>query len=600
MKWRVILIFIGLLFVQTIIGAPGDLLWATYYGGSSDDNCDGQREVGSVFVDNLGNIYITGFTKSTNFPIYNPGTGAYFQATNFGQADVFVAKFSPNGQLLWATYYGGSSDDIGLAITSDHNCNIIVCGITFSSNFPLYNPGGNTYYQGYTGGGDGFIIKFDSLGRRLWATCFGGGLSDVIYAVATDFQGNIFIAGNSYSSNLPVYNPGGNAYYQSTNAGSFDGFLAKFSSFGERLWATYYGGGDEDHVYAIDVDSLGNLFATGMTRSSNFPTYNPGGNAYYQGTLVGYRSAFILKFSSFGERLWATYYGGNSNDYGRNIRSCINGTVFVVGNTSSTNFPTYNPGGNVYFQGTNAGSDDLFILKFNSFGERLWATYYGGLYADIARSISTTATGGIYLTGNTLSSNFPTYPPSSGGYFQGTIAGGHEAFIVSFDENCAVRWATFYGGASTDYGMSITTDNSNNIVLTGFTLSTNFPTYNPGGNIYYQGSNAGRYDAFVAKFQGFNLAIADNKDLIKNTTDDIYCPTFFRTNVTIRLPCTIGTKVQLKIFDSTGKIVLEKVFSHCNELTIYNSEFSHFKAGVYLLKIQTDNITFGLKKIIKL
>ncbi|MEO0072997.1 MAG: SBBP repeat-containing protein [candidate division WOR-3 bacterium] len=594
----VAIITIGILIYQVMRGDPFDLLWATYYGGSAEDNCDGQREIGAVCVDIHGNIYITGFTKSTNFPVYNPGTGAYFQASNAGYADLFIVKFSPTGQRLWATYYGGSNDDLGLAITTDNSGNVIVCGITFSSNFPLYNPGGNAYYQGYTSGGDGFIIKFDSLGQRLWATCLGGSLSDAIYAVRAEATGKFYVVGNTYSSNFPVYNPGGSAYYQASNAGSFDGFIAKFSETGERLWATYYGGNDEDHIYGIALDNSGNFFATGMTRSSNFPVYNPGGNTYYQGTLAGYRNAFILKFSSAGQRLWATYYGGNTNDYGRGIAVSNNNEVFVVGNTSSANFPVYNPGGGYYFQGTLAGSDDAFILKFTETGERLWATYYGGTYADFARSVAITNQGTVLLTGNTLSNNFPTYNAGSG-YFQGSITGGHEIFILGLTELGQRLWATFYGGSGTDYGMSVATDNLNNIIVTGFTLSGNFPSYNPGGNSYYQGSNAGSYDAYILKFQGAAFSI-NEPAVSKNYSSVISCNTFINKGLVIKLPSLNYNKVKLQILNPFGKVVFTKEDITSANITITAQELGSINPGVYLITIQTDGRTLGLKKIIKL
>ncbi|MEN3045326.1 MAG: SBBP repeat-containing protein, partial [Candidatus Hydrothermales bacterium] len=191
------------------------------------------------------------------------------------------------------------------------------------------------------------------------------------------------------------------------------------------VWATYYGGSHRDYAPSISIDKNNNIYVVGSTHSTNFPLYNPGGDAYFQEkkALAEFQSdpndftdVYIIKFNSDGVRLWATYYGGSGDDKATSISIDNNNNLYVVGETWSYTFPVYNPGG-AYFQEKNAGKD-VFIIKFNSNGMRLWATYYGGEKEDRSSSISIDKDNNIYIVGSTRSENFPIYNSEKDAYFQ--------------------------------------------------------------------------------------------------------------------------------------------------------------------------------------
>jgi gliding motility-associated-like protein len=327
--------------------------------------------------------------------------------------------------------------------------------------------------------------------QLTWGTYWGGNDLDGPLSICTDATNNFFITGYTGSTDFPTLDAG--TYFYGVTS-HYDAFILKFNNGGVLLWSTFYGGTGLDEGDFLDIDNSGNIFVTGRTESTDFPTQTAG--TFFQGTNAGGEDVFVLKFDNFGNRLWATYYGGTSSEVGLTITVDFLGNVFVSGKTQSTDFPTQNAG--TFFQGTfGGGYEDVFVLKFDNAGNRLWATYYGGSVKEAAHSIITDGTGNVFIVGQTDSPDFPTQ--NAGTFFQGTYGGGYDdAFILKFDNGGNRLWATFYGGNFNDEGGSVIVESTGNVFIMGLTRSTNFPVQNAG--TFFQATNAGILDAFILKF----------------------------------------------------------------------------------------------------
>jgi hypothetical protein len=361
-----------------------ELVYGTYLGGTNDDYGY------DIAVDNFGYAYITGYTASSNFPVQNP-----YQGDSTGY-DAFVAKLSLAGNtLVYSTYLGGNSDDRSYGIAVDSSGCAYITGETWSSDFPTQNP-----YQWYQEYKDVFVTKLSSAGNALiYSTYLAGNFNDIGYGIAVNDSGCAYVTGATYSTNFPTLNP-----YQ-VDQGGWDAFITKLSSSGNMLlYSTYLGGNASDGGFAIAVDASDGAYVTGETASSNFPTQNR--FQEYQGES----DIFVTKFSSYGNVLiYSTYLGGNSNDYGRGIAVDTSGCAYVTGYTESTNFPTQNP-----YQGNQTG-EDVFVTKLSSYGNALvYSTYLGGNGNDRGGDIAVDASGCAFVTGETWSSDFPTQNPYQG------------------------------------------------------------------------------------------------------------------------------------------------------------------------------------------
>ncbi len=449
-------------------------IYSSYLGGSSSD------QGYSITVGKNGNIYITGRTSSTNFPTTNNA----YQTQNGGGYDAFLSEFNSNGSLIYSTYLGGNNTDSGNSVAIDNAGNVYITGSTTSTNFPTTS---NAYQTQIAGGENVFLSEFNSSGSIIYSTYLGGSSFDTGKGIALDKNGNIYLTGETSSLNFPITS---NAY-QTQNVGVGDVFLTEFNSNKTLIYSTYLGGSGLQYGYGVAVDNSGNAYITGYTSSSNFPITS---NAYQKsptGTLNS-NHAFISEFDLNGNLIYSSYLGGNGGDYGYGIAVDNSGNTYITGYTTSNNFPITS---NAY-QKTYIGSNtyDAFLSEFNSFGNLIYSTYLGGS-VDIGTGITVDNIGNVYITGYTSSPNFPI----TNNAYQKTYGGSsYDAFLSEFNSGGNLIYSTFIGGNNLDYGYSVAVDNTGNTYITGYTVSTNFPTTSEAYQTQYAG---GTYDGFIVKLK---------------------------------------------------------------------------------------------------
>ena len=360
--------------------SSGTLVFDTYLGGKDTDYGTG------VATDNNGNVYIVGITSSPDFPVKNAYQPTYAGFHN----NVFVAKFTASGALVFSTYLGGDIDQSGNAIAVDRYGNSYITGTTSSPDFPVKN----AYQSSYQGYYEIFVTKFTASGALAFSTFLGGSTylggsknlgrdEDQGKGVAVDSNGNVYVTGLTYANSFPLKNA-----YQSTYTGesNANAFVTKFTSSGKLVFSTYLGGSGQDIGNGIAVDKYGNCYITGETFSSDFPIKNA-----YNSRYGGNGDVFVAKFTTSGTLAFSTYLGGSNEDAGTEIAVDNIGNSYIIGYTYSENFFIKNMTQNAYqpFYAT-------FLTKFTTSGVLIFKSDLGGG----TYSITVDRNGNCYITGS--------------------------------------------------------------------------------------------------------------------------------------------------------------------------------------------------------
>jgi hypothetical protein len=484
---------------KTVIIDP--FVYSTFLGGADiDDSWD-------IAVDSNGYAYVTGSTGSAEFP---NTTGAY--DTTYNNSDIFVTKLNlPGTSLVYSTFIGGTSGDIGASITVDSIGNAYITGFTLSSDFPNTT---NAYDNTLNGTEDAFIAKLNPAGSDLvYSTFLGGSGVDLGFSIDIDILGNAYVTGSTWSPDFP--NTTG-AFDNMYNTGS-DVFVTKLNPAGtDLIYSTFLGESGYECGWDLVVDSGEYVYVTGETNSNGFPTNV---NAYDR-TFNGSSDVFVTKFNPDGsDYIYSTFLGGNGIDSGFGIKVDTTGNAYITG-SAGPGFPNTT---GAYDTTYNSGSD-AFVTKLNPSGANLvYSTYIGGMSAESGKDIDIDSNGYVYITGSTQSADFP----NTTGSFDNEYNGLGDSFISKLIPSATdLVYSTFIGGTNTDEGLGIAVDSNGYAYITGSTWSNDFP--NTTGA--FDNSSNGNRDIFISKLdlttvplrpQSLQAVASDSKvDLYWETPSD--------------------------------------------------------------------------------
>jgi hypothetical protein len=465
-----------------------------------------------VATDKNGNIYMVG-RYNANITINNYVTVSEnnIQVTPYGTLsnsgsnyNNFIVKYNSKGQVKWVTNITGNL--AGIFVATDSLNNVYVSGTYLTDPITINSfrnvTGGTINVRSYgtlanSGDNDCFLIKYDASGQALWATTITSPANQSIKSIAIDSFNNVYVSG-LYIDNPVTINSfrnvtGGtinvSSYGTLANSDSVECFLVKYDASGQALWATSIGNSNVSDGVDINIDSLNNLYVTGLyidnpVTINSFRNVTGGTiNTDSYGTLAnsGNADCFLVKYDASGQALWATSIGSSGFDSGVSVTTDSLNNVYVTG-TYIDNPVTINSFRNVtggtintdsYGTLANSGNADCFLVKYDASGQALWATSITGSSVDYGSSVVTDSLNNVYVSGTYLTDpiTINSFRNVSGGTINidtyGTLANSvdFECFLVKYDTFGQALWVNKISYVN---GSDLSMDKSNNLYLTGF------------------------------------------------------------------------------------------------------------------------------------
>jgi hypothetical protein len=449
-------------YIAKISSDGSELLWCTYLGTDNDDVCT------AVAVDAEGNIFVTGYTLSSSFPV---SVAAFDQTWNGGSGDAFLAKFSTEGALLWSSYLGGNGWEWPADLALDPSGNPIVVGLTYSTNLPT-TP--DAYDTTPNGDYDGWVAKADASGvNLLWCSYLGGSDVDYGLGIAVDDAGDVLLAGDTYSTDFPT-TPG--TFDESYNGtpGTRESWVSKLAADGGSLiWSSFLGGegglpnNDWDYFgFDLILDAEGAPIVGNWTKDDKFPTTTGAWIESYQGNQDG----IVSKLSADGSTLlWSSFVGGNMIDAVGGLDIDGYGRIAITCGTSSSDFPV---SADAYDESHNSNYDISVTLLDSDGGEMIWSSFIGASSIQVGYGCAF-----IPLEENRLAvmgRNHSTAFPSTPGAYDETHNGSADMVLFTLDISEGT-WVSGHAAPS----------------AAGFALGNHPNPFNPGTTISYQIAETG-------------------------------------------------------------------------------------------------------------
>jgi hypothetical protein len=544
-----------------------ELVWGSYFGGNENDG------VRNIIFRNDGGFYISGDTGS------NGGISTqevYQQTYGGGILDVYFASFDENKQLMWATYFGGESEDSFSDLVQLSDGKLILAGSTSSTN-AISSPG--AFIGEIPGSNSGFISCFSNEGDILWSTYLGGSnWVNFLWCAKSDLNDHIIVAGVTDSQDFPTTA----GAHQTEIAGGSDGYLSKFDSNGNLIWSTFVGGENNDQILSITLTNQGDIVALGRTNSST----GIATEGSHQTIYGGGNDLFLMKFSSDGQLIWSTYFGGEEEENAAPLRTVIvdeDSNIYFSGTSSSSSGISTLNAHQSDLLGSWEPNRNIILCKFSSTGEQIWGTYFGSHLINTARTLI------IHQEYLLLSAHAYTDDISLGNPLQEQTNSPSEgnAFFAAFTLDQGIPlWGTFYGGSLTTPPLDIKSINANQIALVGATQSfDNIATIDG-----HQTAMNGISDGFIAFFQiNYGTGVNENEVLPMSVF-----PNPSSGAVRLQLPASFAFMADVEVHDLTGKLMLSK-----KDFNAFDLLYLPQKAGMYIITCHNDKAVTRTKVIVE-
>lgn len=421
-------------------------------------------------------------------------------------------------RLVWSTYYNYDDDEpYGQELHAAAG-EVVSVSSTEDGLMPTLDPGGLSYYQGSldTSGilrTDLRILKFTTEGVLNWATYYGGTETEIVRGGVkiNPNNGDIFIAAQSTSTNFPTQDIGGGAWFENTNpTGEQQIVLLRFDQTGIRQWGTYFNSSFSANVYDLDLSSTGKLYIVGDNAVGYVLPTQTWLSAYNQAAPdpndPNGTDAFIAGFDANGVFEWGSYFGAgiagaqDINESFRKVKLTPDGSIYAVGIADNNSAITLDAGG--FFDGTHNGNNDVLAVRFSNVGALEWSTYFGGTGDEKdVYGIAADSANSLYISGVTLSSDYPVQDPGSGAFFDNTLNGTQSGFIAKFNSNVGLAWSTYFGAAGNDWNTTLDVSPNGKVYVAEYTQgSSGMPTMNK-TNAFFETTGTGpTFNGFVAQF----------------------------------------------------------------------------------------------------